>query len=164
MNTLQTLILKLSTHTDYDLVFEHEGQIIQPDYHVTEIKQAHIHSLDCGKGDSEWDEIIIQLLNGPVSPKSNAEYMQAGKFISIVSAAIKSLPDASSAELYFEYSADNKSTERLHFDKLSTNAGSWLIELSPTPASCKPALTRQSMPAIENKGACCGSTREKCCA
>lgn len=52
----------LLQHPDLDLQFQYaEGKLIDAAYHITEIKQAPITSVDCGGKMNAWTEIIVQL-------------------------------------------------------------------------------------------------------
>jgi len=52
----------LIQHPDLDLQFQYKAnKWVNASYHITEIKQAPITSVDCGGVMNAWTEIIIQL-------------------------------------------------------------------------------------------------------
>src|ERR1700733_6836372 len=52
----------LLQHPDLDLQFQYAAnKRVSSSYHITEIKQAPITSVDCGGIKNEWTEIIVQL-------------------------------------------------------------------------------------------------------
>src|SRR5579862_8720371 len=74
-----------------DLQFQYaENQWVSPSYHITEIKQAPIISVDCGGVKNEWTEIIVQLW----VPKEQQQLhpMKVKKALSIVDIVEKMLP------------------------------------------------------------------------
>jgi hypothetical protein len=53
---------ELVKYPDLHLQFEYEeGQFVDSSFHITEIKQAPIVSVDCGGVMNTWTELIIQL-------------------------------------------------------------------------------------------------------
>ena len=65
MQTREFLSL-LEDHKDKSLVFEYRpGERVQPNYHITEIKNITVESVDCGAGTDFWKETIIQLWESP---------------------------------------------------------------------------------------------------
>jgi len=74
MKTNEFLSL-LKEHADKSLLFEYKsGHFVGANYHITEVKNISIESVDCGAGTDFWKETIIQLWE---SPKENdtLEYM-----------------------------------------------------------------------------------------
>lgn len=63
--TMSAFLSQIAASPQAPLVFNAEGTDIRPEYHVTEVKLAHIRALDCGRGAAEWDETVAQLLDGP---------------------------------------------------------------------------------------------------
>ena len=52
----------LEKHPDLILQFQYaENKWVDASYHITEIKQAPIVSVDCGGVMNSWTEIIVQL-------------------------------------------------------------------------------------------------------
>ena len=153
-STLNTFIERLSGFSDKELIFLAEGEGIRADYHVTEVKLAHIRGLDCGKQTAEWNETLIQLLDGPKTPSENASFMNAGKFMKIALAGKSKLPSEDDGELYFEFAPDNKAMRKLSVQLVEEREGQLFVELGPVAALCKPAL-RSKTPASDAQPGCC---------
>src|ERR1700712_1515186 len=82
---------KLTQNPLLDLQFQYaENKWVAPSYHITEIKQAPITSVDCGGVKNEWTEIIIQLWE-PVG-KQQERAMKVRKAMSIIDLVEKVLP------------------------------------------------------------------------
>lgn len=150
ITTLSGLLTELSGAPSADLVFVAQGEVIQPDYHVTELKFAQLDSIDCGGEQQGWNELLIQLLDGPAAPRPGAEYMKVATFIKLASKAASKQKDQ--AELYFEYSEAGEAMRKLSVTGVQVRPGQVLVELGPVGAVCKPVLKRQSEPSAS---ACC---------
>src|SRR3546814_4022992 len=60
-STWQAFKERLQQHADQILQFQYgEEKWVEASYHITEIKQAPIISVDCGGVMNSWTEIIIQ--------------------------------------------------------------------------------------------------------
>ena len=80
----------LMANPDLDLQFQYaNNQWVDASYHITEIKQAPIVSVDCGGVMNSWTEIIVQLWEPSVAASDRA--MTVSKALSIISLVEKSL-------------------------------------------------------------------------
>jgi len=83
MKTNEFLSL-LKENPNKSLLFEYkEGQFVGANYHITEIKNITIDSVDCGAGVDFWKETIIQLWESP-DEHEKEEYMSAYKALGIL--------------------------------------------------------------------------------
>jgi len=171
---LKELMAALRSNRGAELKFVMGESIINPGYHVTEIRHATINSIDCGKSSSveQWDEITIQLLDG--SPTSNGEHMQASKFNSIFQKAIELLGADSSPVLFFEFSPNNGPIRKLSIESINQSDNAISVILGSEKAVCKPFQRSKAAQAaalsIGGKhnpapagGGCCSSS-VGCCA
>jgi len=112
--------------------------VINPGYHITEIKHATIKSVDCGKSsDIEyWDEISVQLLDG--AKNSTQGHMSASKCLGIINTALQLLSAESDARLFFEYAPNNGPLVKLHIDSVKRTDDAYIIILDSEHAVCKP--------------------------
>jgi hypothetical protein len=67
-----------------------ENQWVDAAYHITEIKQAPITSVDCGGVMNKWTEVIVQLWEPQGQDQDRA--MQVSKALSIVDLVEKAFP------------------------------------------------------------------------
>jgi hypothetical protein len=141
-----TFFESLGRHKESQLVFLTGDTKVNPGYHVTEVKKARISSLDCGRGTDEWDELVIQLLDG--SPASKAGYMPVGKFLGIAATAADTTADRA---LYFEFSPGNGPLLKLSANQVTHSDNKTIVHLDSLSAQCKP-LSRYM--ASGGKGCC----------
>lgn len=166
--TLPALLAEIASKPDAALVFYAEGRAIRPEYHVTEIKLAHIRSVDCGRGEAEWDETLVQLLDGPGTTPIGGTYMSAGKFSKIARAALGLLGELTNGELFFEYAPGNAAARKLTVRSVEHREGVWVVQLDAVGAACKP-LHRWRATGPINAGSACGDnaaiypTGSSCC-
>lgn len=162
--TLEKLLNELK-HLDLTLplIFSYEGGEIGAGYHVTEIKSAHIKSIDCGRRISEWDEMLIQLLDG-----QKGQHMIASKFVSIVEHSSKVLGSLETKPVYFEFALKNLGLELFSLERIEVIEDRILARLTPNRAMCKPAslFIGDNFTVDDTNSSCCGksSSMSVCCA
>src|SRR5262245_54210654 len=66
------------------LSFTYSGREVRAGYHVTEVKAAHVASLDCGANPEAWDETIIQLWDVDGLPDEPSKPMTVRTFLGIM--------------------------------------------------------------------------------
>ena len=114
MNKLETITWgtfkqTLLQNPELDLQFQYtEDKWVAPSYHITEIKQAPITSVDCGGVKNEWTEIIVQLME-PAS-QQQLRAMKVRKALSIVAVVEKVMPLDINGEVKIEFGNNS-----LHF-------------------------------------------------
>src|ERR1700749_4763832 len=82
---------KLVQNPLLNLQFQYaENRWVAPSYHITEIKQAPIVSVDCGGVKKEWTEVIVQLYD-PANKQQERD-MKVKKALSIIDVVEKVLP------------------------------------------------------------------------
>lgn len=127
----------LQDQKEKSLVFEYQpGQIVPANYHITEVKNITIDSVDCGAGTDSWNETIIQLWESP-SEVGKTEFMTAFKALAILNKVDKMRAMDRDAELKFEYSNDQFHTAQLFVDDYIWNNEKLVIKLSIKKTDCK---------------------------
>src|SRR6218665_2254234 len=92
----------LKQNPDLHLQFQYaEGKYVDASYHITEIKQAPIVSVDCGGVMNSWTEVIVQLWEPCISETERA--MKVGKALSIINLVEKALPLNPEATVKIEF-------------------------------------------------------------
>ena len=155
--TLGQLVEALEAFPEHALVFRSGEGDIGGGYHVTELKQASIKSIDCGGRPDQWVETIVQLLDGNVGT-----HMAVGKFIAIARKSEAALPGLSEAPLMIEFSIGNHSLHRKTVTDIDANDNRVIVKLGDLSATCKPLVDWKNTIA----GSCCGSAisqRLNCC-
>ncbi len=136
MKTSEFLSL-LREHPNKSLVFEYlPGKTVGANYHITEVKNITVDSVDCGAGTDYWKETIIQLWESP-SEKDKRDYMSAYKAMGILSKVDRIKPMVKDAEVKFEYSNAQFHTAQLFVNDHETYENTLLIHLGVEKTDCK---------------------------
>lgn len=127
----------LGNHKDKSLLFEYKpGAFVGANYHITEIKNTTIDSVDCGAGVDFWKETIIQLWESPTE-LDKTEFMSAYKALGILNKVDSIKPMVKDAEVRFEYSNANFHTAQLFVDDFSWNDNKLIFRLAAKKTDCK---------------------------
>ncbi|WP_311950779.1 DUF6428 family protein [Mucilaginibacter terrae] len=151
----QTFKAYLLQNPQLRLQFQYnEDQWVDASYHITEIKQAPITSVDCGGKMSSWTEIIIQLWEPP--QKDSERAMEVSKALSIIQLVENVLPLNPLGTVKIEFGNSQFDTRQMYPAEISVQEENLLVNLSPDFTQCK---------AI-NRGGSCGTNDkgEECCA
>ena len=138
-----------------ELQFQYaENQWVSPSYHITEIKQAPIVSVDCGGVKNEWTEIIVQLW--VPEEQQQLRSMKVSKALSIVDIVEKMLPLDTDGTIKIEFGNSEFDTRQMFPNTITADGENLVIDLRPDAVQCK---------AIERGGSCgTTATGEECCA
>lgn len=136
--TINDLKQQLIEKPELPLKFYFDGSMINPGYHVTEVKFASIKSIDCGRNSDieQWDEITVQLLDGSADSKQG--HMPGSKFMGIVGKALEKLQESKAPYLFFEYAPNNGPIRKLSIESIETDSNEVSISLGSEQAVCKP--------------------------
>ena len=141
----------LEANADFPLIFSFDGRTIHPGYHVTEVQHAKVNALDCGSGKNDWEEIIIQLMDG--SALFKGEHMSCGKFLGIAGKAIESLSFDNNTLTFIEFAPNNAGLRKLTIDSIEVSDEQVIVKLTSPTAMCKPY---QRAVAKQPAESCCG--------
>jgi len=144
----------LLENPDKVLQFQYaEGQYVDASYHITEIKQAPIVSVDCGGMMNSWTEIIVQLWEPSVTATDQA--MKVSKALSIISLVEKSLPLDPLGVVKIEFGNSKFDTRQMYPSDFILEGDLFTINLAADFTQCKAIARGQS----------CGTTPsgEDCC-
>ena len=145
----------LLQHPDLDLQFQYAAdKSVDASYHITEIKQAPITSVDCGGVKNEWTEVIVQLWEPENQQQLRA--MKVGKALSIIDIVEKVLPLDGNATVKIEFGNSEFDTRQMLPNGITIDGENLLVDLRPDAVQCK---------AIDRGGSCgTTDTGEECCA
>lgn len=136
MKTQEFLSL-LKEHQNKSLLFEYkDGAIVGANYHITEVKNITIDSVDCGARTDFWKETVIQLWESPAEI-GKTEYMSGYKALGILNKVNKIKPVVQEAEVKFEYSNPSFHTAQLFVNEVRVNGDRLLIQLGVEKTDCK---------------------------
>ncbi|MFC3127207.1 DUF6428 family protein [Pseudoroseomonas globiformis] len=149
----------LAPHGSRRLVISYDGRMVQPGYHVTEVKAGSFVTLDCGGNPDAWQETILQVEDLPASAEKS-EHMKVGKFLAILEKVAARVSLQRGSRLTFEVGPPSRPMQVFDVDAIRIEATQAVIELAPRPAICKPRHRAQQEAAKAN--ACCKPTSECC--
>ena len=149
----------LVQNPDKYLQFQYaDGQFIEPSFHITEIKQAPIVSVDCGGKMNSWTEIIIQLWE-PAEQESSRS-MKVSKALSIINLVEKSLPLNPLATVKIEFGNSRFDTRHMYPGELIADTETFTVNLTPDFTQCKALTRNQSCGPTSEGDACCTPARQ----
>ncbi len=150
----QTFKAQLLAKPELTLQFQYaENQWVDAAYHITEIKQAPITSVDCGGVMNAWTEIIVQLWEPQGDGQERA--MKVGKAISIINLVEKTLPLNPNGTVKIEFGNSAFDTRQMLPKQLIIEGDNLIVDLRPDAVQCK---------AIERGGSCGTNDKgEECC-
>lgn len=141
----------LLANTEKILQFEYaNGQMVNASYHITEIKQAPIVSVDCGGVMNSWTEVILQLWEPPVMETKHA--MTVDKAFSIISLVEKLLPLNPLGTVKIEFGNSKFETRQMYPGDFRIDEDSIIVMLVPDYTQCK-AITRNQSCGTSSKDA-----------
>jgi hypothetical protein len=146
---------ELQQHPELVLQFQYApDKWVNANYHITEIKQAPIVSVDCGGVMNAWTEIIVQLWEPTEQEEGRA--MQVKKALSIINLVESKLPLNPKGIVKIEFGNSAFDTRQLFPGEFKIDGENLVLDLTPDVTQCK---------AI-NRGGSCGTTEtgEECCA
>lgn len=145
---------QLQANPKLTLQFQYaENQWVDAAYHITEIKQAPITSVDCGGVMNAWTEIIVQLWEPLNETQDRA--MAVGKALSIIELVEKTLPLNPVAIVKIEFGNAAFDTRQMLPKSITINGQNLIVDLRPDAVQCK---------AIERGGSCGTNEQgEECC-
>lgn len=138
---------------DTPLIFETAEGDIGKGYHVTELKDLSIRSIDCGGRLSEWRETQIQLLDG-----RDGKHMTVGTLAGIAAKSIASLPAFAETPLSFEFAHRNVGFRRYEIVAMQHSKTETRFKLGDARAECK-VLTQPAITVESGASSCCGSSQ-----
>lgn len=131
----------LLQHPEQILQFEYAAdKWVNPDYHITEIKQAPIVSVDCGGVMNTWTEVIVQLWEP--AKKEHIRAMKVSKALSIITLVEQKLPLNPNAVVKIEFGNTQYDTRQLYPASMNLSGEDFIINLIPDETQCK-ALNRK---------------------
>ncbi|SNY95384.1 DUF6428 family protein [Flagellimonas pacifica] len=164
MNTSEFLSL-LKQHQDKSLLFEYtEGKLVGANYHITEVKNITVESVDCGAGTDFWKETIVQLWESP-KEIGKTEFMSAYKALGILNKVDRMKPMNKDAEVKFEYSNANFHTAQLFVNDYALDSDTLTFKLSVQKTDCKAKETcgvTEKSEKVTTETACC-APESGCC-
>ncbi|MCF2517752.1 DUF6428 family protein [Dyadobacter sp. CY351] len=144
----------LQQNPDLHLQFQYEeGKFVDSSYHITEIKQAPIVSVDCGGVMNSWTEVIVQLWEP--SEKGVDRSMKVDKALKIVDLVEKSLPLNPNAIVKIEFGNSRFDTRQMYPGEFASDGETFTVNLVPDFTQCKALTRNQSCGTPSAEAYCC---------
>ncbi|HWV68489.1 DUF6428 family protein [Chitinophaga sp.] len=148
--TWQSFRSQLEKYPEQILQFQYAaGTLVAPSYHITEIKQAPITSVDCGGKMNAWTEIIVQLWEPEQSQTNRA--MAVNKALKIVDLVEKSIDLHPEAIVKIEFGNAAFDTRQMYPNQFRLEGENLVVNLQPDATQCK----------ATDRGATCGTPGSK---
>lgn len=134
--TWQSFREELLRNPDLDLQFQYaDNQWVDASYHISEIKQAPITSVDCGGVVNKWTEVIVQLYEPAIKQQLRA--MKVRKALSIINVVEKALPLEADAVVKIEFGNAGFDTRQMLPNNLIIEGDNLIVDLRPDTVQCK---------------------------
>ena len=134
-----------------------EGQFVKASFHITEVKQAPIVSVDCGGTMNAWTEIIVQLWE-PLDEQAERS-MKVSKALLIINRVESLLPLNPLATVKIEFGNSRFDTRQMYPSEFVADATTLTISLTPDYTQCK-ALARGQSCGTSGSGEACAPSDE----
>lgn len=156
--TVDTFLQKLAQQPAKELVFEYQENTFVPKaYHITEVKNVHIESVDCGGRPDTYDQTIVQLW---VSGKETANrYMTVDKALKIFQIVDTKKPLKRDTEIFFEWgNGPSLRTSTYAVEAIHETEDQLILQLFVPATVCKPAAGKMALAVAVSGcggGGCC---------
>jgi hypothetical protein len=157
--SLGALLTALAPHMARKLVIAYAGRVIQPGYHITEIKAGSFVTLDCGGNPDAWRETILQVEDLPASAET-PDHMTAGRFLAILDKVAQRVALDHEARLTFEVGPAGQPMQVFDVETVRVEAERIVVQLGARPAICKPRH-RAQQEAVASSSCC--APKSGCC-
>lgn len=156
MNTQEFLDL-LQDNPGKRLLFEYgPGTSIDPNYHITEVKNTTIDSVDCGGNATHWKETVVQLWEDP-EDWDKLHSLSTDKALSIMQCVDRTHALTRDAVIRFEYGNADFPTAHHHVLSSRIQNDRIVVSLTVNPTQCKAQESCASaVPYAEHEKSCCG--------
>lgn len=148
--TWQAFKDQLQQHPEQILQFQYAAdKLVAPSYHITEIKQAPITSVDCGGKVNAWTEIIVQLWEPEEEQTDRA--MAVNKALKIVNLVESNIDLNPKATVKIEFGNSEFDTRQMYPNEFLLEGENLVINLQPDATQCK----------ATDRGMTCGTPKTK---
>ncbi len=142
---------QLINNPNLRLQFEYQSDSwVDASYHLTEIKQAQIVSVDCGGKMNAWTEVVLQLWEPEGKDVDSA--MQVSKAMNIIDQVEKAIALHPQAVVKIEFGNHNFDTRQMHPGNIEIKDDNLIVKLVADKTQCK---------AIDRGETCAPPVKEK---
>ncbi len=154
----------LKNNLDKELLFEYSPDtFVNANYHITEIKNTTIDSVDCGGKTNFWKETIVQLWENPLEVGKRT-FMTVSKAIEIFDRVDSIKPLLLDTEIKIEYGNSSFHTANLVIQAIIENDKSIIVKLHSDSTQCKANdFCCETEKEIKENETCCTPSESNCC-
>ncbi|WP_449395435.1 DUF6428 family protein [Devosia riboflavina] len=149
-SSLGEVLARLAGSDDLPLSIEYGERVVQPGYHITEVKAGSFVTLDCGGNPDAWQETVLQVEDIPA--EGDRAMMTAGKFRSILAQVDRKVPLDHDARLTIEIGRPGEAMQVFDIADLAIQENRAVLSLGLRAAICKP---RHRAEQITAAASCC---------
>jgi len=143
----------LNNNESKEVVFEYEtGQYVPKAYHITEIKNVAIQSVDCGGRPHSEKQTVVQLWH---DGKEKGNYMTAKTANKIFNIVDKVTPMTQDAKILFEYGNTTMRTSHFEVQEVVEKDNQIVLQLFVQPTVCKPKFELELAGVCSPGSGCC---------
>jgi len=136
---------------------------VNANYHITEIKNTTINSVDCGGKTNNWQETIVQLWENPLE-FGKRTFMTVSKAIEIFDRVNAINPLLLDTEIKIEYGNSSFHTANLVVHSIVENDTSIIVKLHSDITQCKANdFCCETKKETKETEACCTPSESNCC-
>jgi hypothetical protein len=145
----------LKANQDLELKFSFaDGSQVPEGYHITEVKNLRIESVDCGGATDAWKETVIQVwVPSAIDPEHQ---MPTGKALKIIEKAHSLCPMSLEAECFIEVEEEVGTAVIYRLSQMESTNNSLIFHLESRKAQCKANLRVPEQQAV----GCCGAGKK----
>ena len=161
MKTQEFLDL-LEKNQEKSLLFQYAPNLfVGANYHLTEVKNISVESVDCGAASDSWKETVVQLWESP-EDIGKTEFMNINKALAILKKVDVIRKMDRTAEIKFEYGNALFHATQLFVSGYQIKDNNLIMNLSIYNTDCKAKDACGISEKIEEETSCC-SPSSGCC-
>lgn len=144
----------LKNHPEHQVQFEYKSsQFVPTPFHITEIKNVHVDSVDCGGNEHSFKQTQVQLWINPNEKKT--EVLTANKILKIFNIVHEKRPLMMDTEIFFEYGNEELPISNYSVTESEINGNNIVVRFYAKPATCKPLEIVGNGACSPGKSGCC---------
>lgn len=149
-----SFLAALRANSNLPLVFRAGREIVNPGYHLTEVKRVSYETMDCGAMTHRWSESQFEIWVPPLANSAVGRgHMPAAKFMEIIDRVEAELPLNGEATSRIHASIAGEPAALYDVDAVTAREGKLWIELTGDRTRCKAAERKLGA----TTGGCCGT-------
>ena len=162
MNTKEFLNI-IENHSEKKLIFEYAPtKWVGANYHITEVKNTSIDSVDCGGKSDAWQETVVQLWEDPMDIGQRI-YMKTQKALDIFNRVDSIKPLLLATDIKFEYGNKEFHTAQLNVHSYEIMDDQLVFKLHTYKTDCKARSECAPVKKVAEQVAECCSPTSGCC-